>query len=136
HGDIHGWFKALDAKTGQTLWRFMAGSGISAAPITYTVDGKQYVAVVSGRTFAIPPFFGKRGEQMVAASPDGGALFVFELWTPYPECGGGAGVAGSRLVARHDPGSVSIAARRRGARRLRCRGGLAERYAAALRRPR
>ena len=82
HGDIHGWFKALDAKTGQTLWKFMTGSGISAAPITYTIDGKQYVAVVSGRTFAIPPFFGKMGEQMVAASPEGGALFVFELSTP------------------------------------------------------
>ena len=82
HGDIHGWFKALDAKTGQTLWKFMAGSGISAAPITYAIDGKQYVAVVSGRTFAIPPFFGKMGEQMVAASPEGGALFVFELPSP------------------------------------------------------
>jgi PQQ-dependent dehydrogenase (methanol/ethanol family) len=82
HGDIHGWFKALDAKTGQTLWKFMTGSGISAAPATYTIDGKQYVAVVSGRTFAIPPFFGKMGEQMVAASPEGGALFVFELPSP------------------------------------------------------
>jgi alcohol dehydrogenase (cytochrome c) len=82
HGNIHGWFKALDAKTGQTLWQFMAGSGISAAPITYSVDGKQYVAVVSGRTFAIPPFFGKMGEQMVAASPEGGALFVFEIPSP------------------------------------------------------
>src|SRR2546426_1122304 len=82
HGDTHGWFKALDAKTGQTLWQFMAGSGISAAPMTYAIDGKQYVAVVSGRTFAIPPFFGKMGEQMVAASPEGGALFVFELPSP------------------------------------------------------
>jgi PQQ-dependent dehydrogenase (methanol/ethanol family) len=79
HGDIRGWFKALDARTGQVLWKFMTGSGISAAPITYMLDGKQYVAVVSGRTFAIPPFFGKMGEQMIAASPEGGALFVFEL---------------------------------------------------------
>jgi len=82
HGDIHGWFKALDARTGGVLWEFMTGSGISAAPITYAIDGKQYVAVVSGRTFAIPPFFGKMGELMVAASPEGGALFVFELPTP------------------------------------------------------
>jgi alcohol dehydrogenase (cytochrome c) len=79
HGDIKGWFKALDAKTGKTLWQFNAGSGISAAPITYELDGKQYVAVVSGRTFAIPAFFGRIGEKMVAASPEGGTLFVFEL---------------------------------------------------------
>jgi alcohol dehydrogenase (cytochrome c) len=79
HGDLKGWFKALDAKTGQVLWRFNAGSGISAGPMTYQLDGKQYVAVVSGRTFSIPAFFGPIGEKMVAASPEGGTLFVFEL---------------------------------------------------------
>jgi len=81
HGDIKGWFKALDAKTGRTLWQFNAGSGISAAPITYELDGKQYVAVVSGRTFTIPLFLGPIGAKMVAASPEGGTLFVFELPT-------------------------------------------------------
>ena len=79
HGDLKGWFYALDAKTGKTLWKFNTGSGISAAPITYTVDGKQYVAVVSGRTFTIPAFLGPLGEKMVNASPEGGTLFVFEL---------------------------------------------------------
>ncbi len=81
HGDIKGWFKALDAKTGKVLWQFNAGSGISAAPITYELDGKQYVAVVSGRTFTIPLFLGPIGAKMVAASPEGGTLFVFELPT-------------------------------------------------------
>jgi PQQ-dependent dehydrogenase (methanol/ethanol family) len=79
HGDVRGWFKALDAKTGQTLWQFNTGSGISAAPIAYELDGKQYVAVVSGRTFTIPVFLGPIGAKMVAASPEGGTLFVFEL---------------------------------------------------------
>ena len=79
HGDIKGWFKALDAKTGKELWKFNAGSGISAAPMTYTLDGKQYVAVVSGRTLSIPAFFGPLGEKMVDASPEGGTLFVFSL---------------------------------------------------------
>jgi alcohol dehydrogenase (cytochrome c) len=79
HGDIKGWFKALDAKTGKTLWKFNAGSGITAAPMTYTLDGKQYVAVVSGRTLSIPAFFGALGEKMVAASPEGGTLYVFSV---------------------------------------------------------
>ncbi|OOG58949.1 PQQ-dependent dehydrogenase, methanol/ethanol family [Polaromonas sp. C04] len=79
HGDIEGWFKALDAKTGKTLWKFNAGSGISAAPMTYTLDGKQYVAVVAGRTESIPAFAAAIGEKMVAASPEGGALYVFTL---------------------------------------------------------
>ncbi len=79
HGDLRGAFKALDAKSGRTLWQFNTGSGISAAPMTYELDGKQYVAVVSGRTFSIPPFFGPVGEKMIAASAEGGTLFVFEL---------------------------------------------------------
>ena len=54
HGDVRGWFKALDAKTGKELWKFNTGSGITAAPMTYTLDGKQYIAVVSGRTQSIP----------------------------------------------------------------------------------
>jgi alcohol dehydrogenase (cytochrome c) len=79
HGDLKGWFRALDAKSGKELWKFNAGSGITAAPMTYVLDGKQYVAVVSGRTLSIPAFFGPLGEKMVNASPEGGTLFVFTL---------------------------------------------------------
>jgi len=79
HGDLKGWFKALDSKTGKELWRFNTGSGITAAPMTYVLDGKQYVAVVSGRTLSIPAFFGPLGEKMVEASPEGGTLFVFTV---------------------------------------------------------
>ena len=82
HGDVRGWFKALDAKTGKQLWQFQTGSGVAAAPMTYELDGKQYVAVVSGRTFSIPVFLGPIGKQMVDASPEGGTLFVFELPSP------------------------------------------------------
>ena len=78
-GDIRGTFRAHDAKTGKELWKFNTGSGISAAPISYTLDGKQYVAVTSGRTQSMPAFFGKIGEKMVAASPEGGTLYVFTL---------------------------------------------------------
>jgi hypothetical protein len=47
--------------------------------MTYTLDGKQYVAVVSGRTQSIPAFLGGLGEKLVAASPEGGTMFVFAL---------------------------------------------------------
>jgi len=79
YGNVEGLVKALDAKTGKLLWQFRTGSGISAAPMTYAIDGKQYLAVVAGRTHALPPFLGALGEKLVAASPEGGALFVFEL---------------------------------------------------------
>jgi glucose dehydrogenase/plastocyanin len=44
-GQIDGNVLALDARTGKELWRFQTGSGIAAAPITYEIDGDQYVAV-------------------------------------------------------------------------------------------
>ena len=79
HGNVFGVFKALDAWTGKVLWQFNTGSGITAGPATYEVDGTQYVAVVSGRLKTPPSFLGWIGEKVFAASPEGGALFVFEL---------------------------------------------------------
>jgi glucose dehydrogenase len=78
-GDIQGVFRAYDGKSGKELWKFNTGSGITAAPMTYVIDGKQYVAVVSGRTQSIPAFLGDLGQKMVDASPEGGTLFVFAL---------------------------------------------------------
>ncbi|MEA2708892.1 MAG: lanthanide-dependent methanol dehydrogenase [Phycisphaerales bacterium] len=49
YGTMEGWFKALDAKSGDELWKFKCGSGIIGQPITYKgPDGKQYVAILSG----------------------------------------------------------------------------------------
>jgi alcohol dehydrogenase (cytochrome c) len=43
-----GEFIAIDIDTGKTVWQFQTGSGINAQPITFTVQGRQYVAVQSG----------------------------------------------------------------------------------------
>ncbi len=48
-GDAAGNFKALDPATGQTLWERTLLTGV-ATPITYELDGKQYVSVLSGTT--------------------------------------------------------------------------------------
>jgi alcohol dehydrogenase (cytochrome c) len=48
---------ALDAKTGKALWSFAAGAGIPSSPMSYSVDGKQFVAVSSNNvlySFALP----------------------------------------------------------------------------------
>ena len=78
-GDMHGDFRAINATDGKELWKKNLGSGIGAGPITYSVKGKQYVAVVVGRTAALPAFLGDVGKQMIAAAPEGGALFVFAV---------------------------------------------------------
>ena len=43
-----GTFSAHDARTLQELWSFNAGTGINAPPISYSVNGKQYIAVLAG----------------------------------------------------------------------------------------
>ena len=49
YGTMDGWFKALDARNGNELWRFKAASGIVGQPVSYKgPDGKQYIAVLSG----------------------------------------------------------------------------------------
>src|SRR5688572_3466337 len=49
YGTMEGWLKAVDAKTGNELWKFKTPSGIIGNPMTYVgPDGKQYVAVLSG----------------------------------------------------------------------------------------
>lgn len=78
-GNLHGDFRAIDAKNGKVLWSKNLGSGIGAGPVTYSVGGKQYVAIVVGRTASLPAFLGEVGKKMVAAAPEGGALFVFAL---------------------------------------------------------
>jgi alcohol dehydrogenase (cytochrome c) len=79
YGNQAGELKAVDAKSGNVLWTFRVGTGVMQSPITYSVDGKQYLAVVGGRSKGVPSFFGKIGERVVAASPEGGVLVVFEL---------------------------------------------------------
>jgi alcohol dehydrogenase (cytochrome c) len=47
-GDPLGIFRATDAETGEDLWTFNVGSGVHAPPITYAIDGEQYVAIAAG----------------------------------------------------------------------------------------
>ena len=77
YGNGSGEFRALHAKTGSLLWKFNTGSGIVAAPMTFSVNGKQFVAITSGRTVSLPPFMGEPGVRYSKRTSQGGTLFVF-----------------------------------------------------------
>jgi alcohol dehydrogenase (cytochrome c) len=49
-GSRDGYLHALDARTGELLWKVNLGGQIVMAPVTYMVDGRQYVSVISGHT--------------------------------------------------------------------------------------
>jgi alcohol dehydrogenase (cytochrome c) len=78
-GEPTGEYDAFNAHTGQLLWQFQCGSGHHSAPTTYSVDGRQYIAVPTGWGSWVEGF----GPGLVGA-PKGTALFVFAL----PEDGG------------------------------------------------
>ncbi len=75
------YFRAFHAKTGKLLWEQRTNSGITGVPSTYTIDGKQYVAVLAG--------WGVDAEREQAefkrlgiatrSVPQGGVLWVFAL---------------------------------------------------------
>jgi len=69
-GDQLGHILAVDADSGKVLWSFQTGSGINASPMTYELDGKQYVAVLSG-IGGDPGFY--------FSAPKGGMLWVFSV---------------------------------------------------------
>jgi lanthanide-dependent methanol dehydrogenase len=49
YGTMAGWFKAVDARTGEVVWKHRTDSGVIGQPTTFRgPDGKQYVAVLSG----------------------------------------------------------------------------------------
>ena len=77
-GDPEGNFLAFDAKTGEKLWSFATGSGHRGSPISYSVGGRQYVAVPSGWGSAVAGLMPQLWPE-VEDFPGGSTLFVFAL---------------------------------------------------------
>jgi alcohol dehydrogenase (cytochrome c) len=46
-GSVDRWFKALDQDTGEVLWERRLDNALNSYPVTYRVDGRQYVAVAT-----------------------------------------------------------------------------------------
>jgi len=76
-GTATGRFVAYDAADGRALWEHEAGTGVIAAPVSYAIDGVQYVAVMAGWGGA----FGLAGGDAAAAAGvrSVGRLLVFRL---------------------------------------------------------
>jgi alcohol dehydrogenase (cytochrome c) len=75
-------FRAFDARTGKVLWVFPTGSGVAAVPVSFQVDGKQYIAVQSG--WGVDPAKMQTRMNLIFPGqypdvPQGGAVWVFAV---------------------------------------------------------
>ena len=75
-GDANGRFRALDHETGEVLWEINLGSPVTGFPITFAVDGRQYVAVSTGTSLNTS---GLRLLTPELRPSSGNNLFVFAL---------------------------------------------------------
>ena len=75
-GDVNGRFKAWDQETGEVLWEINLGSAVTSFPISYAVDGRQYIAVGTG-TASTASMFSRLTPELRPSA--GNNLFVFAL---------------------------------------------------------
>jgi len=77
-GNPEGYLMAFDATTGDVKYRFNTGSGIVGSPITWEMDGEQYISVVSGWGGAVPLWGGEVAKRVKHLN-QGGSVWTFKL---------------------------------------------------------
>jgi alcohol dehydrogenase (cytochrome c) len=79
-GDLGRSFKAVDVATGKVLWETQLGTSVQGFPISFAVDGKQYVAVPTGYGAGAPQFYTEwLIDEDLNLPSSGSALYVFAL---------------------------------------------------------
>lgn len=76
-GTQTGEFEAFHAETGEKLWEYQTGSGIVGQPMTWEMDGEQYITIANG-SGAVYALFS--GDERLAAVPPGGNIWTFKLF--------------------------------------------------------
>ena len=78
YGTPEGHLKAICDETGEELWHFQTGSGVVGQPVTWEMDGEQYITVASGWGGAVPLWGGEIGP-LVSHITQGGMMWTFKL---------------------------------------------------------
>jgi alcohol dehydrogenase (cytochrome c) len=78
-GDLNRMFRAFDANTGRVLWEIRLGTAVEGFPLTFTVGGKQYLAVTTSNGGGSPRQVPGLIAPDVHPSTTGNALYVFAL---------------------------------------------------------
>jgi alcohol dehydrogenase (cytochrome c) len=81
-GTADRWFRAFDARSGELLWEQRLNSGITGVPVSFEVDGRQFIAVQSG--WGVDAAGSQRNVDGLFGNPEtivpqGGVVWVFAL---------------------------------------------------------
>ncbi|HZA92170.1 MAG TPA: PQQ-binding-like beta-propeller repeat protein, partial [Gemmatimonadales bacterium] len=80
-------FLAFDAKSGKQVWQYQANGGVNGPPITYAIEGRQYVAVPAGGNFQINA---PRSDELLVFALPAGARSASAVRTDQSSRGGGS----------------------------------------------
>jgi alcohol dehydrogenase (cytochrome c) len=78
-GDLDRTFKAIDVKTGTVLWSTRLGTSVQGFPVSFSLDGKQYIAVSTGLGGGSPRMVPAIVTPEIHVPTSGNALYVFAL---------------------------------------------------------
>ena len=78
-GDLDRNFRAYDVKTGKVLWQTRLATSVQGYPVSFSIGGKQYVAVTSGLGGGSPRQVPRLLSSEINHPSSGNALYVFEL---------------------------------------------------------
>ena len=78
-GDVDRMFKAVDVETGEVLWQTRLSTSVQGFPITFSVDGKQYVALTTGLGGGSPRIVPRLLSPDIHHPATGNALYVYAL---------------------------------------------------------
>jgi len=78
-GDLNRYFFAVDVKTGQVLWKTRLGTSVQGFPISFAIEGKQYIAVTTGLGGGSPRDAPRVIAPEIHHPNNGNALYVFAL---------------------------------------------------------
>ena len=78
-GDLARTFRAVDVKTGEMLWQTRLGTSVQGFPVSFSIDGKQYIAVSTGLGGGSPRVVPGLVSPEINYPRNGNALYVFTL---------------------------------------------------------
>jgi alcohol dehydrogenase (cytochrome c) len=78
-GDLSRYFRALDVRTGEVLWETRLNTAVQGYPVTFSANGKQYVAVTTGVGGGSPRLVPQTIAPEIQPPASGHTLYVFEL---------------------------------------------------------